>query len=67
MTDIEKLLNSLNPETAKKLIGLFDTLPDDKKNELTKKVSSISEEDKNALVKKAMQNPFLLSKLKELL
>ena len=67
MTDIEKLLKSLNPETVKKISALFNTLPRDKKDELSKKVSSLSEEEKNALLKKAMQNPLLLSKLKELL
>lgn len=67
MTDIEKLLKALNPETAKKLSGLIDSLPQDKKEVLSKKAASLSDEEKNTLVKKAMQNPLLLSKLKELL
>lgn len=67
VTDIEKLLKSLNPETVKKLTGLLSSLPEDKKEELTKKVTSLSDDEKNALVRKAMQNPSLLSKLKELL
>ena len=67
MTDIEKLLKSLNPDTIKKHSGLINTLPADKKEELTRKATSLSEDEKNALLKKAMQNPMIAKKLKELL
>lgn len=76
MTELEKFMQSLNPETLKKLKNftqsdegskLIKSLSGESKENLVKKISQMSESDKNALLKKAMQNPTVLSKLKGLL
>lgn len=73
MNELEKLLKSLDPDIVKKVTSfasspqgekLISQLSAGNKEELLKKVSSLSDKDKAALINKIKENPSLLSKLK---
>ena len=73
MNDFENFLKSLDPDVVKKITSfasspkgekLISQLSGGNKEELFKKVSSMSDKEKNALIDKIKDNPSLLSKLK---
>lgn len=73
MNELEKLLKSLDPDIVKKVTSfasspqgekLISQLSGGNKEELLKKVSSLSDKDKADLINKVKENPSLLSKLK---
>ncbi len=76
MNDLQNFLKSLDPEIVKKVTSfasspkgeeLIKKLSGGNKEELLKKVSSMSEAEKSALINKVKTNPDLLSKLKGLI
>ncbi len=76
MTELEKLMQSLDPSLKNKIENfsksekgdeLIKKLSKENKNDLLKKVSALSDKEKNDIIAKALKNPSLLSKIKELL
>ncbi len=73
MNEFENFLKSLDPEVVKKVTSfasskkgeqLISKLSGGNKEELIKKVSSMSDKEKDALINKIKGNPDILSKLK---
>ncbi|MBQ2941653.1 MAG: hypothetical protein IJD97_05385 [Clostridia bacterium] len=64
MTELEKLIGSLNPSALNKIKDFTKT---DEGAKLLKKVSEMSESDKNAVIDKALKDPTILSKIKGML
>ncbi len=64
MTELEKLLGSLNPSALNKIKDFTKT---DEGAKLLKKVSEMSESDKSAVINKALKDPTILSKIKGML
>lgn len=73
MNEFENFLKSLDPDVIKKVTSfaasaegekLISRLSGGNKEELFKKVSSMSDKEKNALIDKIKGNPSLLSKIK---